>query len=50
VLIPGTQQFVAFLLQMADDIANFMGLKPGIDGGGQVMKPEFGFFLSPSFE
>ena len=28
---------------MADDIADFVGRKPGIESHGEVMKPELGF-------
>jgi hypothetical protein len=42
-LIPGAQQLVAILFQMANNIANSMGGKPGIDCDAHVMKPEFGF-------
>jgi hypothetical protein len=34
---------VAILFQMANNIANSMGGKPGIDCDAHVMKPEFGF-------
>jgi hypothetical protein len=29
---------------VANDIAEFMRGKPHIHGGGEIMKPEFGFF------
>src|SRR5581483_746665 len=44
VLIPGGQQLIAIQLQVADNIANLVRRKPGIDSEGNVMQPEFGFF------
>src|ERR1043165_7505322 len=46
VLIPGARQCVAILLQMTDDIANFMGREHSVDGHTQVMKPKFGLLVS----
>ena len=32
--------------QMTDDIAYFMGRKPGIHGHGEIVQPEFGFHIA----
>ena len=46
VLIPGSRQLVAILLQMTENIANFMDRKPGVDRDTQIMKPKLGFFIA----
>jgi hypothetical protein len=45
VLIPGAQQDFAILPQVLDDIADFMGRKPGIDGYRQIVKPKLRFLV-----
>jgi hypothetical protein len=50
-LVPCAQQLVAVSLEMAHNIADFMGRKPGIDRHSHIMKPEFGFFIaSPNMD
>jgi hypothetical protein len=41
--MPGAQQEITILPQMANDIGYFMGREPGIDRNRHIVKPEFGF-------
>jgi hypothetical protein len=41
--MPGAQQKITILPQMANDIGYFMGREPGIDRNRHIVKPEFGF-------
>jgi len=44
--MPSIQQRCAIQLQMANNIANFVHRKPGIDGDTEIMEPEFGLFVA----
>jgi hypothetical protein len=46
VVIPGRQKVVAICSYVADDISEFVRGKPHIHGDGQIVKPEFDFFVS----
>jgi hypothetical protein len=46
VLIPGAQQCIAILSQVANDIADFVRRKADVYGDAWIVKPEFGFFVS----
>ncbi len=43
-LLPCAQKLGAVSLEVAHNIADFMGGKPGIDGQSHVVKPKFGLF------
>jgi hypothetical protein len=44
--LPDAQQIVAIHFQMANNIADFMRGKPGIQRDRYVVRPEFGFFIA----
>jgi hypothetical protein len=48
VLIPRARQQIAILSQVADDIADFVRRKPGIESHREIVKPKLGFLPTRS--
>jgi hypothetical protein len=44
--MPSSQQNIPILSKMANNIADFVGRKPGVDRDDHVVEPKLGFFIA----